>query len=226
MKHPSPAAEDYLKVIYGHTEWQPKPIGPSALAARLGVAPSSVTEMVKKLATAGLVTHTPYGPLTLTDAGYRRASAIVRRHRLIETWLVHEMGYRWDEVHDEAEVLEHSISDRLVEAIEARLRYPTRDPHGDLIPPADGVVAPVSALLLADATRGDTGTVLRVSDRDSAMLRDLAADSILPGTRLTVMGQLNVRLLSGEVRTLTPAMAESIWMALDGSVPPEMVKRA
>ncbi|GHD51947.1 metal-dependent transcriptional regulator [Mycetocola manganoxydans] len=213
MKHPSPAAEDYLKVIYGHTEWQPKPIGPSALAARLGVAPSSVTEMVKKLATAGLVAHAPYGPLTLTDAGYRRASAIVRRHRLIETWLVHEMGYRWDEVHDEAEVLEHSISDRLVEAIDARLSYPTRDPHGDLIPSADGVVAPVSALLLADATRGDTGTVLRISDRDPAMLRDLAAASIVPETGLTVIGPRIVRLPSGEVRTLTPAMAESIWIA-------------
>ena len=140
MPATSPAIEDYLKTVYGHTEWQPDPITPKALADRLGVAPSSVTEMVKKMAAAGLVSHVPYGAVRLTDAGTSRALAVVRRHRLIETWLVQEMGYAWDEVHDEAEILEHAISDRLLEAIDARLGRPARDPHGDPIPAADGTL--------------------------------------------------------------------------------------
>ena len=125
MPATSPAIEDYLKTVYAHTEWQPDPITPKVLADRLGVAPSSVTEMVKKMAAAGLVSHVPYGAVRLTDAGLARALAVVRRHRLIETWLVQEMGYGWDEVHDEAEILEHAISDRLLEAIDAPAR-PTR----------------------------------------------------------------------------------------------------
>jgi DtxR family Mn-dependent transcriptional regulator len=212
MRHTTPAAEDYLKTIYAHTEWQPDPITPSALAARLGVAPSSVTEMVKKLAATGLITHVPYGPLSLTDAGTLRATAVVRRHRLIETWLVREMGYDWDQVHDEAEVLEHSISDRLLEAINARLGFPASDPHGDPIPDADGSADRVPAMLLADAAPGHSGAVLRISDRDPAMLRDLAAESIGPGTPLTVVEPLAVRLPSGRIRRLAPATAASIWI--------------
>ena len=112
------AIDDYLKVIYSHTEWQAEPITPSQLAVRLGLAPSSVTEMVKKLAAAGLVDHRPYSAIRLTAVGEERAVAMVRRHRLIETWLVREFGYAWDEVHDEAEVLEHAISDRLLAGID------------------------------------------------------------------------------------------------------------
>ncbi len=121
-------ADDYLKAIYHHTEWQDNPITPSQLAAVLSLAPSSVTEMVKKLAAQGLVTHRPYGPVSLTTAGGRRAAGVIRRHRLIETWLVREFGYSWDEVHDEAEVLEHSLSDRLLEGIDERLGRPRFDP--------------------------------------------------------------------------------------------------
>ena len=105
----SAAIDDYLKTIYHHTEWQDDPITPSQLAAELALAPSTVTEMVQKLAAQQLVTHRPYGPVSLTDAGRARAAAIIRRHRLIETWLVREFGYAWDEVHDEAEVLEHCL---------------------------------------------------------------------------------------------------------------------
>jgi DtxR family Mn-dependent transcriptional regulator len=147
----SPAADDYLKTVYAHTEWQDAPITPSVLAAKLGIAPSSVTEMVKKLAAAGLVSHVPYGAVRLTDAGTQRALAMVRRHRLIETWLVQEFGYAWDEVHDEAEVLEHTISDRLLEGIDERLGRPRFDPHGDAIPDADGHVEREPFVLLADA---------------------------------------------------------------------------
>ena len=154
----------------------------------------------------------PYGPLTLTAAGRLRATAVVRRHRLIETWLVRELGYAWDEVHDEAEVLEHSISDRLLEAINTHLGHPTSDPHGDLIPAADGSIARVPAVLLADAPTGHTGTVLRVSDRDPAILRGLADAGIGPGSSLTVIDTGTVRLAAGEPHPFTPDVAASVWL--------------
>ncbi|WP_120339102.1 metal-dependent transcriptional regulator [Cryobacterium soli] len=212
MKAPTAAAEDYLKTIYAHTEWQAEPITPKALATRLGIAPSSVTEMVKKLAADGLISHVPYGPLTLTPAGRLQATAVVRRHRLIETWLVRELGYTWDEVHDEAEVLEHAISDRLLEAIDTHLGHPTADPHGDLIPAADGSTAPVPAVVLADAVPGHSGTVLRVSDRDPAILRALADAGIVPGSRLDVVDAATVRLPAGGLHPLAPDAAVAIWL--------------
>lgn len=213
MKPATPAAEDYLKTIYAHTEWQPEPITPKALATRLGIAPSSVTEMVKKLAAGGLVAHVPYGPLTLTAAGRLRATAVVRRHRLIETWLVRELGYAWDEVHDEAEVLEHCISDRLLEAIDTHLGRPTADPHGDLIPAADGSTLRVPGVLLAEAAPGHTGTVLRVSDRDPTVLRSVAEAGLAPGSTLTVVDPATVRLATGALHPLTADVAESIWLS-------------
>jgi DtxR family Mn-dependent transcriptional regulator len=168
------AVEDYLKVIYGHTEWQPDPITPSQLAARLGLAPSTVTEMVKKLVAAGYVVHAPYGAVRLTDSGRAEALRMVRRHRLVETWLVQQFGYGWDEVHDEAEVLEHTISDRLLDAIDVQLAHPSRDPHGDPIPSADGNVEAPDAVLLSALEPGSRGRVARISDRDPDVLRALA----------------------------------------------------
>ena len=213
MKQTTPAAEDYLKTIYSHTEWQADPITPSALAARLGVAPSSVTEMVKKLAAVGLLTHVPYGPLTLTAAGRQQATAVVRRHRLIETWLVSEMGYAWDEVHDEAEVLEHTISDRLLEAMSARLGHPLSDPHGDPIPAPDGTVQVPAAVVLTDAPLGHSGSVLRVSDRDPAVLRLLASAGVGPGTPVTVADAGTLRLASGTTLQLPAAASAAIWVS-------------
>ncbi|MEF3404604.1 metal-dependent transcriptional regulator [Agromyces sp. CCNWLW203] len=192
----NPAIEDYLKTVYSHTEWQPDPITPSVLAGKLGVAPSSVTEMVKKMAAQGLVSHVPYGAVRLTDAGTVQALAVVRRHRLIETWLVNEMGYGWDEVHDEAEILEHAISDRLLEAIDARLGRPLRDPHGDPIPSADGVLAREPSLLLAEAPAGHTGTILRISDRDPEVLRELDESGVGPGIELEVTDASAARILA------------------------------
>src|SRR6478735_5976614 len=131
--------------------------------------------MVQKLAAQGLVSHRPYGPIALTEAGEERAAAIIRRHRLIETWLVSRFDYAWDEVHDEAEVLEHAISDRLLERIDEQLGRPRFDPHGDAIPDADGTVHRESFVLLAEAQPGHTGRVLRVSDRDPGLLRAMEA---------------------------------------------------
>ena len=209
--------EDYVKVIYSHTEWQPEPITISVLAARLGLAASSVTEMVKKLAVAGLVMHVPYGAVTLTDDGRVLALRMLRRHRLIETWLVESFGYGWDEVHPEAEVLEHALSDRLLEAISEKLGHPLRDPHGDPIPASDGTVTQSPAVLLRDAPDGFSGTVARISDRNPALLQHLEAEGVLLDTPLAVVerkpfgGALAVRV-GDTVLDLGDEAAAAIWV--------------
>jgi DtxR family Mn-dependent transcriptional regulator len=208
----SPAIDDYLKTIYHHTEWQTDRITPSQLAAELGLAPSSVTEMVQKLAAQDLVTHRPYGPIALTEPGRLRAAAIIRRHRLIETWLVREFGYAWDEVHDEAEVLEHAISDRLLEGIDERLGRPRFDPHGDAIPDAAGAVERVPFVLLAAAPAGHTGRVLRVSDRDPDVLRAVEAAGVEVGADATVTDAATLRI--GDVDVALPAAAaDAVWLS-------------
>ena len=208
----SVAIDDYLKTIYHHTEWQTVAITPSQLAAELSLAPSTVTEMVQKLAAVGLVSHRPYGPVSLTDAGRSRAAAIIRRHRLIETWLVREFGYAWDEVHDEAEVLEHAISDRLLEGIAERLGHPTHDPHGDAIPDASGAVVREPFLLLAEAPLGHAGRVLRVSDRDPALLRALEGAGIDVGHSVRVTGRGAVQVDDGASIELSDAAASAVWL--------------
>ncbi len=191
--------EDYLKVIYAHTEWQPEPITSGALAARLGLAASSVTEMVKKLVAQGLVVHEPYGAIELTRDGTALALRMLRRHRLIETWLVDHIGYTWDEVHDEAEILEHAVSDRLLDALDAQLGHPVRDPHGDPIPTAEGAVDRPAARLLADV---DGGRVVRISDRDPLLLRHLEAEGIVVDAVVT----------PEQRRQLAPEALASIWV--------------
>ena len=207
----SPAVDDYLKTIYHHTEWQDERMTPSQLAGVLGLAPSSVTEMVKKLASLGLVTHRPYGPVSLTATGERRAAAIIRRHRLIETWLVREFDYAWDEVHDEAEVLEHAISDRLLAGIDDLLGHPLFDPHGDAIPRADGTVVREPFVLLADAAAGHTGRVLRVSDRDADVLRVAEAAGMTVATEVTVT-TAGVRVGDAET-ALGDDVRQAVWLS-------------
>ncbi len=208
----SPAEDDYLKTVYAHTEWQDAPITPSVLATRLGIAPSSVTQMVKKLAAAGLVSHIPYGAIRLTPEGEARALAMVRRHRLIETWLVQEFGYAWDEVHDEAEVLEHTISDRLLAGIDARLGSPRFDPHGDAIPDAAGRVLREPFVRLAEAEPGHEGRVLRVDDRNPALLRAMEACGLMVSApvRVTEAGVT----LAGSTVELPEGAAEVIWLSV------------
>jgi len=207
---PSPAFDDYLKTVYAHTEWQDAQITPSQLATALGIAPSSVTEMVKKLSAAGLVSHQPYGAVRLTDAGRERALQMLRRHRLIETWLVREFGYAWHEVHDEAEVLEHTISDRLLEGIDQRLGRPRFDPHGDAIPDAEGRVDREPFVLLADAVDGHSGRVLRVSDRDPELLQALEDAGIAVGVELTASAD-GVRV-DGAAAALPDGAVDAIWV--------------
>lgn len=208
----SAAVDDYLKSIYHHTEWQNERITPSQLAAELGLAPSSVTEMVHKLAAQGLVSHRRYGPISLTDEGQRRAASIVRRHRLIETWLVREYGYTWDEVHDEAEVLEHALSDRLLDRIDEGLGHPRFDPHGDAIPDADGMTERVPFVQLRQATPGHIGHILRVDDRDPGLLRDLDQLGIDVGRRAQVSDATTLRFDNRSV-SLPPEAADAVWLS-------------
>jgi DtxR family Mn-dependent transcriptional regulator len=214
------AVENYVKVIYSHTEWQDAPITTSQLAARLGLAASSVTEMVKKLSAQGLVTHIPYGAVTLTETGSALALRMLRRHRLIETWLVRQYSYGWDEVHDEAEVLEHSLSDRLLDAIDEQLGFPVRDPHGDAIPAKDGTVVQPVGVLLRDTTEGTVARVVRISDSDPTLLRHLEAESITVDRELTVLGRkpfggsFVVRVTgTADERDLGDQALASIWVA-------------
>ncbi len=174
----TPVAQDYLKVIWNAQEWSDEPATPTQLAERFGVAAPTVSETLRRLVSAGWVDHRPYGSPTLTDEGRRIALSMVRRHRLIETWLVRELGYRWDEVHDEAEELEHAVSDTFVARIAERLGHPVRDPHGDPIPSADGRVVRPRAVPLRSLRPGQRGTVVRIDDADPAVLRECEAAGI------------------------------------------------
>jgi DtxR family Mn-dependent transcriptional regulator len=218
---PSSSIEDYVKVIYSFTEWQDKPITSSQLAQRLGVANSSVSEMVRKLKDQGLVNHQPYSAITLTANGVRLALLMVRRHRLIETFLVQEMGYRWDEVHDEAELLEHAVSNTFIERMAAKLGNPVRDPHGDPIPAADGSVLMPAANRMNELDDGHTGRITRISDENPELLRYLAAEEIDLDAAIEVIGRrpfggaMVVRIGSGpggrEV-DLAEEVASALWV--------------
>lgn len=185
----SAVAQDYLKVIWTAQEWSIEKVSTKMLAERIGVSASTASESIRKLADQGLVNHEKYGAVTLTEAGQRAALAMVRRHRLMETFLVRELGYSWDEVHDEAEVLEHAVSQRMLDAIYAKLGHPTRDPHGDPIPAADGQVPTPPARQLSDCHDGDTGTVARISDADPEMLRYFDSVGISLDSRLRVLAR-------------------------------------
>ncbi|OBB36686.1 manganese-binding transcriptional regulator MntR [Mycobacterium sp. 852002-51961_SCH5331710] len=215
-------AQDYLKVIWTVQEWSQEKVSTKLLAERLGVSASTASESIRKLADQGLVNHEKYGAVTLTEAGSAAALAMVRRHRLMETFLVRELGYSWDEVHDEAEVLEHAVSDRMLDRIDAKLGHPTRDPHGDPIPAADGRVPTPDARQLSACHDGDRGTIARISDADPEMLRYFDSVGINLDSRLRVLarrdfaGMISVAIESAEGDDMTvdlgsPA-AEAIWV--------------
>ena len=170
----TPVAQDYLKAVWSAQEWSDEKVTTKHLADRLGVGASTVSETVRRLSGQGLLEHERYGAIRLTDDGRRLALVMVRRHRLLETFLVDQLGYGWDEVHDEAEVLEHAVSDVFVERMAACLGYPVRDPHGDPIPAADGTVVRPDAVPLSSMRAGDAGIVVRISDADPEALRYLA----------------------------------------------------
>lgn len=215
----SAVTQDYLKVIWGAQEWGHVPVTTKLLAGRLGVGPSTVSETVKRLADAGLVSHRPYGAVELTEAGRAHAVAVVRRHRLIETYLVERLGYGWDEVHDEAEVLEHAVSDRFVERVAAVLGHPDRDPHGDPIPAADGSVHLPDARVMWEVEAGRY-RVVRISDADPELLRYLEGVGLVLDAQVTlderraVTGVVSVRVDDRADRVeLGELAAGAIWVA-------------
>ncbi len=184
----STAEQDYLKHVYALQQEAGRAMT-QALAARLDVKPSSVTAMIKRLADdegGPYVRHTPYHGVELTPRGEATALEMVRRHRLLEVFLAEQLGVPWDQVHAEAERLEHAISEDVVERIAAKLGQPTRDPHGDPIPRRDGTVDPPPGVPLDALPVGAEATVARVPDGDPALLQYLDALGLVPGARLTL----------------------------------------
>jgi DtxR family Mn-dependent transcriptional regulator len=178
----SSAVQDYAKAIYSlEQRADGGAVSTNALAERLGVSAASASSMVKKLDGLGIVEHVPYRGVGLTERGMSVALEVLRHHRLLERFLVEELGVPWDRVHDEAEVLEHHLSEDLEELIAAKLGHPTIDPHGDPIPTADLKIVEPPTLAMDGLDIGATGTFVRVSDSDPEMLRYLGARGIAPG---------------------------------------------
>ena len=203
MSMPSPAVEDYLKTIF-HLSSDGGTAGTSAVAERLGVTAGSVTGMLKRLAEQGFVEHVPYYGARLTETGQQRAVAIIRRHRILELFLVEVLGYSWDEVHEEAERLEHSVSVRLIDRMSEVLGRPESDPHGAPIPSAEGRLDERRYPSLADIDAGHRAVLRRVSDEDPEALRYLAGMGLRPGAEIEVIerapfeGPLRIRVGGAE----------------------------
>lgn len=186
---PSSTVENYLKAIYqGQSSLAPDtrlvPMG--QVAAALNVTPGTATTMVKALADSGLAEYEPYSGVRLTSAGEKLAGLVLRRHRLVELFLVQVMGMSWDEVHDEAEKLEHVVSERLIERIDEMLGRPTHDPHGDPIPTPEGRITPRHLDSLLTCPVGTPLKVTRIADQDPAFLRFIESNGLKPGQPIEV----------------------------------------
>lgn len=184
----SPAIEDYAKAIYALQERADGPVTTTALAERLNVTAASASGMVRRLGEIGLAEHEPYKGVELTKAGRAVALEVIRHHRLLELLLA-ELGVPWDRVHDEAEVLEHHISEELEALIAERLGDPTHDPHGDPIPAVDLTLDEGATIALDQLEPGQRGRFVRVSDADPEMLRYLSSLGLKPGQKLRLIGR-------------------------------------
>lgn len=218
----STSTQNYLKGIWALSEWSDTPVTPSSVAKHLGLRKSTVSDGVRKLGEQGLVEHKPYGAVELTDTGRTYAVAMIRRHRLIETFLVEALGYTWDQVHDEAENLEHSVSDFMVDRIDAFLDYPSRDPHGDPIPSASGRVETPVAVPLTGVQPGRTATIERIADDDPKLLKFLDSHGLIVGATLEVgegapySGAVAVRLAgAAEAVPLGEEATDSVFVRVD-----------
>jgi DtxR family Mn-dependent transcriptional regulator len=183
----SPAVEDYAKAIYALERRGNAAVSTNALAERLGVTAASASGMVKRLGELGLVEHRPYRGVWLTDDGRRVALEVMRHHRLLELYLVQDLGVPWDRVHQEAEVLEHVLSEELEDLIAAKLGDPTHDPHGDPIPTRELTIEERTTESLHTLEAGSCGIFTRISDSDPDMLRFLEQRGIAPGDELEVI---------------------------------------
>jgi DtxR family Mn-dependent transcriptional regulator len=221
---PSSTVENYLKAIY---------LGQSALsrgerlvpmggvAAALGVTPGTATTMVKALSESGLAEYEPYNGVRLTNAGERLAGLVLRRHRLVELFLVQVMGMRWDEVHDEAEQLEHVVSERLIERIDEMLGRPTQDPHGDPIPNIDGTITSKHLESLLTCPVGTPLKVTRIADQDPAFLRFIEKNDLKPGQAVEVEARdaaadaVQLRGKAGKPLTIGARAASKLLVEID-----------
>lgn len=214
----SPSVEDYLKAVFSLTRGG-EAATTSALAEHLAVQPASVTGMIKRLAEMELLEHVPYRGVQLTDRGSREALRVIRRHRVLETYLIARLGYAWEEVHDEAERLEHAASDRLVEAMAEALGDPSHDPHGAPIPTVGGEMADRSLDTLSDAPLDRRKVVQAVRDEEAEVLRAIEAQGLVPGVEVRVLsravdGTLTVRVggEGGETRPIPAELATRIYV--------------
>ena len=208
------STEDYLKAIYD-LERVGGPAATTDLASQLGVTPASVTGMVRRLVDQRLVTHQRYRGVRLTIKGRHAALRTLRRHRVIEAYLVRALGYRWDEVHSEAERLEHAASDALVDRMAAAIGEPTNDPHGAPIPSREGAITEARYRTLADLAPGASARVMLVADDDPSLLRYLDDLAIRPGCTVRVVerapygGPITLRI-GAATRAVGPALAERV----------------
>ena len=210
----TPPIEDYLKTIYAVVgESVEGRATTSAIAERMDVSAASATNMMQRLAEMKLVEYVPYRGVSLTPGGEKIALEVIRHHRLLELYLAEALGYSWDEVHEEAERLEHVISEEFEDRIDAMLGHPTTDPHGDPIPSKTGSVAPDPRRPLSEVAAGESVVVGRVDDRDGDILREIARLELVPGARVTV-----VESLAGGKVVLRRSEREL-------TVPPEIARR-
>ncbi len=216
---PSSSVGDYIKAV-----WEISGTGAAStkgVAARLSVSPASVSNMFVRLQEMGLVEYERYRGVSLTERGREEALRLVRRHRLIETFLLEHLGYSWQEVHEEAERLEHAVSDGFTERLAEFLGHPDRDPHGDPIPTADGSLAPDDSFPLSEAADGQWVRIAKVSDADASVLDHLGDRKLVPGRLLSVKevraldGVVTVEDEDGVSHALGESLARSIFVRRD-----------
>jgi DtxR family Mn-dependent transcriptional regulator len=212
----SPSVEDYIKAIYKAQADSPN-VTTQDVAARVGVSAPAVSKMLRRLTELRLIAHTPYQGVLLTEAGEKMALEIIRHHRLLELYLVEALGYTWDEVHQEAERLEHHISEEFEARIDALLGHPTNCPHGDPIPSRDGTVAVVPNYPLTEQRVPAHLTIRRVRDTDAELLRHLKKLGLLPGTAIEFVeqepfGGAFILRVGGETVRVAPQAAEQIFV--------------
>lgn len=209
------AIEDYLKTIYTLAETE-SPVSTSRLAEARQVKPSSVTNMIQRLDKLKLIHYEKHYGVTLTAHGRKIALEVIRHHRLIELYLIEALGFSWDEVHEQADILEHVISEKLEERIAAALGHPTVDPHGDPIPQRDGTIITVDMQPLSSLQVGEEGEVARIpNDENSEMLRYLAQLGLVPGTTIKV---LNVAPFDGPLTLLVDDVEKVVGYAVATAV--------
>ena len=214
----SESEENYLKSLYLLTDHSNALVSTNQVADKLSTKPSSVTDMMKKLAGKGLVSYQPYKGMCLTKEGQLKARGIIRKHRLWETFLVQTLNFSWDEVHDSAEQLEHVNSPLLIDRLDAFLEFPTRDPHGDPIPDALGEYRTEQDLLLSHAPENEDLHVVRVKDSSNVFLKHLDAIKINLNTRLRILEKYpydqSVRVIIDDTteHILTQKLSDNLWV--------------